>query len=104
MLVYAVYTLLNLGNIFCMSARGSTITGILEEILLLTLYYSLNTTVYSLFSFVVFSSFSSSSFSFSSFPLLLSFSFSFPHVVLVSMYVVTKQLPWSALMPHVINC
>ena len=88
-----------------MSARGLTITGILEEILLLTLYYSLNTTVYSLFSFVVFSSFSSSSsFSFSSFPLLLSFSFSFPHVVLVSMYVVTKQLPWSALMPHVINC
>ena len=69
-----------------MSARGSTITGILAETLLVTLLYFLNTTVlpslkektilyqliYSLFSIIVF------------------FSFSFPHVVLVSMYIVTK--------------
>jgi len=66
--VYAVYILLNLGDISCTTARDSTITGIQEKILLFTLHCSLNTTVmpspkentllyqltYSLFSFVIF--------------------------------------------------
>jgi len=85
--VYAVYTLLKLGDISCITARDSTNIGILEGILYLIFYYFSNLTLISfpliktLFCHIVFNI--TCIFSFY-------FSFSFHSIALVFMYIVMK--------------